>query len=342
LSPLAGDPYDSQVDVTFDLHERHHKTIGAGIGFQSDNGLGLTANWEHRNLLSQAELLRLELLLAQQFQRASGSFRKPHFLRDDQSLTLFSDLERERTDAFDSQSLEAGAEISRQFGNYLQGNIGAELTFSRVEENNNSDNFALASIPLSFEYDRRNDPLDPTSGWASAVQLRPYLDAFSSGRQFLRSSIAVSGYYTQQHLKLRPTYAVRFATGLINGEDRDDIPANLRFFSGGGGSVRGYAFQSLGPFEDEDPAGGLSFTEISFESRLRIGANWGAAFFLDGGFAFTEQTPSADENILWGAGLGVRYYTNFAPIRFDIAAPLQPRGGVDDPFQIYISIGQSF
>ena len=337
------DPTDGQVAVNFDLQERHHKTIGFGLGFQSDNGFGVSTSWEHRNLLSRAERLDLDLLIAQRFQRASASFRKPQFLRDDQSLTLFSELERETTDAFDSEALETGVEVSRQFGNYLLANLGAEVAFSRIEENDLTEEFALFSVPLSLAYDRRNDPLNPTRGWAAAAQLRPFLDISSTDRRFLRSSIALSGYHTREDLPLRPTFAARFASGVINGESRDAIPANLRFFSGGGGSVRGYAFQALGPFdEQEDPAGGLSFTEISLESRVRFGESWGAVAFLDGGFAFADTAPGSDEELLWGAGVGVRYYTSFAPIRFDIGVPLQRRDEVDDAFQIYISIGQSF
>jgi translocation and assembly module TamA len=42
-----------------------------------------------------------------------------------------------------------------------------------------------------------------------------------------------------------------------------------------------------------------------------------------------------------GAGIGLRYDLGFAPLRADIAVPLQRRTG-DSSIQIYLSIGQSF
>ncbi len=120
------------------------------------------------------------------------------------------------------------------------------------------------------------------------------------------------------------------------------MPADIRFYTGGGGSVRGYPFQSLGPLTDDDPDGGLSFTEVSVEMRLRWGENWGGVLFLDGGTAYEDELPRWGNDIRWGAGFGLRYYTSFAPIRFDIGIPLDKRDGVDDDYQLYISSGQAF
>ena len=106
--------------------------------------------------------------------------------------------------------------------------------------------------------------------------------------------------------------------------------------------MRGYSYQTLGPLTDGDPDGGLSFNEYSIETRFHWGQNWGSVLFLDGGFAYSEEVPGVNEDILWGAGFGIRYYTSFAPIRFDVAVPLDQRQGIDDDFQVYISIGQAF
>ena len=93
---------------------------------------------------------------------------------------------------------------------------------------------------------------------------------------------------------------------------------------------------------DGEPDGGLSFNEYAIETRMHFGDSWGAAVFVDAGYAYAKEVPSVGEQLLWGAGLGMRYYTSFAPIRFDIAFPLDKRDDIDDAFQIYISLGQAF
>ena len=153
--------------------------------------------------------------------------------------------------------------------------------------------------------------------------------------------------YTKQDWWARPTLALRAATGTITGADLTAIPAAHRFYVGGGGSVRGYAYQTAGELTDSEPDGGLAFGETSLELRLRLTQNWGFVLFTDGGYAYPGETPRFGENFLWGAGFGIRYLTSFAPLRLDVATPLDKRTNsqgevIDDSVQIYISLGQAF
>ncbi|PKQ01666.1 MAG: outer membrane protein assembly factor, partial [Alphaproteobacteria bacterium HGW-Alphaproteobacteria-12] len=125
--------------------------------------------------------------------------------------------------------------------------------------------------------------------------------------------------------------------------DTADVPGSTRFFAGGGGSVRGYGYQMAGPLDAQnDPAGGRSVLEANVETRYRASETIGVVAFIDGGQAFDNPVPSLGDPLLWGAGLGLRYYTPIGPIRADIAVPLNRRTGVDDAFQIYVSLGQAF
>jgi translocation and assembly module TamA len=137
-------------------------------------------------------------------------------------------------------------------------------------------------------------------------------------------------------------FASRAALGLISWAGRDAVPADLRFYSGGGGSVRGYAFQTLGPLEDDEPVGGASLLELNTELRVKVTKQFGFVVFLDGGTAFEPAYPDFGERLRWGAGAGVRYYTPFGPLRLDVAAPLDRRPGVDAGYQFYLSLGQAF
>ena len=130
---------------------------------------------------------------------------------------------------------------------------------------------------------------------------------------------------------------------LLAGTSRDSIPEDMLLYAGGGGSIRGYAYQYAGELdEDDDPAGGVSAVDFSTELRFRINREYGFVLFGDGGGAFSSRNPSEKEEYFWGAGAGLRYFTPIGPIRLDVAVPLDRRSGVDDPFQLYLSLGQAF
>jgi len=338
----TAEPVAGAVPVQVTVTERFHRTLSAGGGFQGNEGVGLSVGWEHRNLMGRAEKLTVDTLLNSHQQTVAANLTRPYFRNSNQLLTLSSTLQRLETDAFASKLITVGAELTRPLATHLRGIVGVEMAFSQVDEDNQSDTYALLSFPLSLEYDKRDDPLDPQYGWVASARVRPYRDLYNADTQFIQSTVALSGYHTFDAVAWQPTLAARAALGSITGVPRDQVPANVRFYSGGGGSVRGYAFQTLGPLTDGNPDGGLSFSEVSLEARLHWGSSWGGVVFLDGGSAFTDSAPQLDEDLFWGAGVGVRYYTSFAPIRFDIAVPLNQRPAIDDDFQIYISIGQSF
>ena len=126
------------------------------------------------------------------------------------------------------------------------------------------------------------------------------------------------------------------------GESTEDLPANKRFYAGGGGSVRGYEFQTVGPLDDDDdPLGGRSLVEVSAEVRTRVTDEIGLVPFVDGGTVFDTAYPDFDETLRWAAGIGLRYFTAVGPVRVDFAFPLNGRDD-DDAFQFYVSFGQAF
>jgi translocation and assembly module TamA len=121
-----------------------------------------------------------------------------------------------------------------------------------------------------------------------------------------------------------------------------DIPATRRFYAGGGGSVRGYAYRTLSPLGPFGHLiGGRSLFEASVEARIKITDTIGIVPFFDAGMAFDVELPDFKQELQYAAGLGLRYYTPIGPIRLDVAAPLNPRKG-DKPVAVYISIGQAF
>ena len=188
--------------------------------------------------------------------------------------------------------------------------------------------------------DRSNDPLDPTRGWRVSVSAQPTAVSGEDTVVFLRAESQASAYLPFGP-EDRTVLAGRLRLGSIIGGDELTVPSDRLFFSGGGGSVRGYEYQGINPrLPNNTPRGGLSLFEASLEVRRDLGRNFGAVAFVDAGSVGFAETPSFDR-IRYGAGVGVRYKLPFGPIRADIAVPLDKREG-DADFQVYVSIGQAF
>jgi translocation and assembly module TamA len=161
-------------------------------------------------------------------------------------------------------------------------------------------------------------------------------------RRFLKGRLTHTRYIA---LSAAPqlVLALRGSVGALGGVGRDEVPADERFYAGGGGSIRGIGFELAGPLDEDDkPLGGRSVIEGSVELRTRFANDFGVALFLDAGTVDTSSFPSFEERVLFGAGPSFRYFTPVGPIRFDVGFPLNPRKGVDSDYQLYFSIGQSF
>lgn len=340
--PEQGPASDGTVPITLRLKERAQRTISAGATYYSDEGPGGVFNWEHRNLLGSAEKLKASLNVSMLKQSLGADFTKPYFLRDDQTLSLNTELRRQDTDAFEEFGLDTGASVSRKFGKHLSGSTGLEASLLQISDHtlDTKDTFGLLSAPQSLSYDTRNDTLDPRKGINLILAAEPFLDLLGQADPFFKLQFTGSSYLSFG--KDSPiTLAAKGSLGTIQGADVDSVPATERFYAGGGGTVRGYGYQDVGPQKDGDPSGGLSIALLSLELRTKFTEKFGGVAFVDTGSVSEESAPDFN-NMAIGAGVGVRYYTSFGPIRFDVATPLTQKNDTDQNYQFYISIGQAF
>jgi translocation and assembly module TamA len=247
---------------------------------------------------------------------------------------------RQNSDAFDEESLAATAILERRINPRWRYSYGGSVELSQIEEDTRDTTNTLFGAPLRLNYDGTDDLLDPTSGRRLGLSLTPYIGTFSRNVTFGVAEAAGSSYLAVPDERL--VFAGRFRIGSAIGERTSQIPANKRFYAGGGGSVRGYELESLGLLDaDGDPLGGRSVLELGLESRIRVNEDIGIVPFLEGGNVFDDPVPNGSGTLRWAAGIGLRYFTLVGPLRFDIAVPLDERPS-DDDYQIYISIGQAF
>lgn len=352
VNTRISEPYGGLVDIAFILQERRHRTVKLGVGYTSDQGAGVSAGWEHRNVLHRGEKIDIESKINPVQQSLRGELRVPQFFSDRQDFSAEAEYSNEERDSYLAESLTVGATVHRRLSKNRTASIGSELKFSEVEEEGaRSENYRLLSFPLGLQWDTTDNLVDARRGATVALEVRPFIDLANTDTTFVKNTLVMTGYRTAEDWRYQPTLALRLKAGAISGIDNPGIPADERFYAGGGGSVRGYAYQALGPrrlIEEpdgtrrlSDPVGGRALSEISIEGRLRFSDSWGGVLFVDGGNAYVDPSPNFSD-LHWGAGFGVRYITSFAPLRFDIAFPLDRREDLDDSFQVYVSLGQAF
>lgn len=327
--------------VHAEFYEAKQRSVGVGLLVSSSDGFGGNAYWEHRNLLGQAEILAAEVNATTLEQNIGLRFTKPRFLRPSQKLRLSVTGGREDSDAYTERAFTLGAGIDRPaFGKWkLSLDVEAELL--NVEQNNVTDTFELFSIATKVSRDTANDPLNPTSGSRIALSGAPHLSLGSGATPYMVFEASGATYHAV--FDERVVLAARARFGSIFGAKNSDIPASQRFFSGGGRSVRGYDYQSIGPLDDSgDPLGGRSVAEINLEPRIKITPKFSLIPFIDAGIVSTDEVPDFSNDVRVGAGLGVAYQTPVGPIRLDLARAVNRRRDIDGVIEFYISLGQAF
>jgi translocation and assembly module TamA len=333
-------PGATRAAMRVQLLEAPPRTVRAGLWHYSDLGLGAGLGWTHRNILGAGQELRLAAAVSENLQQADTELMLPNFGHPGQSLGLSAQYKNEITDVYDATNLTLSA-IARRPVSDLQAGYGLAYRLSRVDEDGER-RFNLVSLPLILEYAGADNPLEPTSGLALAVRMEPFASIEERGSSFVLWNVSARHY-----LPLRKDNSLILATrgrySLLAGTSRESIPEDMLLYAGGGGSIRGYAYQYAGQLdEDDDPLGGVSAVDFSAELRWRFSEDFGLVVFGDGGGAFESRSPADKEDYFWGAGAGLRYYTPIGPVRFDLAVPLDRRDGVDDMFQLYVSLGQAF
>lgn len=327
------------IPVTFDFTEKKHRTVKAGMSFNTDEDFGVGFGWEHRNIFGKGQKLSADAHISKLFETIEVSYHQPIFKSPNQALSITTKFSHETLDAYDAISWQSRAIVDHKRKSGWTIGTGPTFHYNDVKDEIDDETFGLIGWIFQLKRDTRDDILNPKQGDIVHAEASPIADIFNNNTQFIKTHIEGRTYLSFDN-KSSPVLALRAATGATVGSANQSLPKNQRFFAGGGGSVRGYGFQQLGDFEEGDPVGGRSFVEASIEGRFHLSQSIGAVAFLDGGNVYESITPEFD--LRWAAGTGLRYYTGFFPIRFDMAFPLDKREGIDDDYQFYISIGQAF
>ena len=336
------------VDLDVRLERAPPHTVAAELGYGTGEGARVELSWTHRNLFPPEGALTLRGVLGTQEQLGSVVFRRNNFGGRDRVLTAQFAATHLVRDAYEAKTLLLSAGLERQTTIFFQKkwiwSFGAELLASNERDVDASTGapreriFLIGALPTSLGYDGSDDLLNPTRGFRLSGRFSPELSLQGSAFGYARTQLDGSAYHAFGD---RVVLAGRVRLGTILGAPRDQIAPSRRFYAGGGASVRGYSYQSIGPRDpNNDPIGGRSLSEFAIEARIRAFGNFGIVPFFDGGNIYTGVLPDFS-GLRYGAGLGVRYYSNFGPIRVDVGTPLNPQPG-DGRIAVYVSLGQAF
>lgn len=331
---------DDKINVELRVSEAKPRRFGFGAELISQEGLELSGFWMHRNILGGAEKLRLDFSVGGIGGVTGGedTMLKTRFERPatfDARNTLFAQtlLERQNEPDYISDQFRADLGITRWASEYLDVEYGIAYRRARIIDGGSESYFSQLLFPINATYDKREGGASATGGYYLKGEVMPFigLNDTASGT---RSTMDARTYLS---LGESTVVALRGQLGAIEGAKVQNLPADFQFYSGGGGTVRGQRYRSLG-YGD---GGGATFLGASAEVRQGFGGSLGAVAFVDYGYIGAEPSVTMDGSDHAGGGLGLRYETPIGPLRLDVATPLSG-DSVFGKLEIYIGIGQAF
>ncbi len=336
------------LDADLVVVEAKRRRLGFGAELSSSDGVTLSGYWLHRNLLGGGERLRLDAELGGLGGGTGGidyslgaRLDRPATFSPDTSAFLETALRKENTDDYESRGFTFGLGLSHIFNERLTGEVAARYEWSQVRDDSGRSIFRQVSLPIALTWDNRDVPADASRGYFGTLEVMPFygLGTTGSGARLQGDFRAYRAFGENGRFVL----AGRAQIGGIFGATLLSTPRDYLFYSGGGGTVRGQPYESLGVNvlrAGAQRTGGTRFMGFSGELRAGVTEKIGLVAFYDTGFISADDFFGTGGRWHSGAGLGLRYKTPIGPIRLDIAAPVD--GNTGDGAQIYLGIGQAF
>lgn len=344
---------NNHLPISIHVKERKPRSLGLGINYASQRGLGASGEWEHRNFFGEGETLSFRANVWYDLQDGRLSYLIPDFRRDNQDLIWLAEYRREATEGYIARSISLSSLIDRRYNKFLRFSYGLmykNLLDSDIHENvchpcqkRDEEEFHLAKIPVTLFWNQTDDLLDPSLGYTVGFKTIPSWNFIGEQFGYDINVLTLTGYHSIDEDK-NFILAGKGTFGSIFGAPKATIPRSELFDAGTDELLRGYKYMTVSPLDnDGDPTGGRSMMIYSLELRVRLNKSFGLVGFYDFGNVYNSVFPDFNEKILNSVGVGVRYFTPVGPLRVDVAFPLNFRRHTDrSHYQFYLSIGESF
>lgn len=336
--------------VTATVVEQKRRRYSFGVEVASLDGVSLSGEWLHRNLLGGGERLGIKGDITNIGSGASGvdygleiTLDRPATLTPDTTGGLILGYSHEDEIDYTLDAFSFGLRFIHVFSDQLTARVGLTYDTQDGRDPGGSFSFQNLSLPIGATWDRRDVANNPTKGFYIDATAKPFL-GFGTTGSGLRTTLDARGFRSLGEPG-RFVVAARVQAGAVLGSTLLETPRDDLFFSGGGGTVRGQPYRSLGiavtrGFGPQFRIGGRYFLAGSLELRAKVTDRIGVVGFADWGSIGLDGFTGGFSDSHAGAGLGVRYDTGLGPIRLDIATPISGRTG--DGVQFYVGIGQAF
>lgn len=353
------------------------RVLGFGAYFSASEGFLVTGLWQHQNAFKKAWEAGLSGRVGMKEVSARATLNIPDIWRPCQKLHNEIALIHMNTPAYEGNKIAATVGLMQDFRvNQTRFQLSVLPTFERgLVVRDYGLHSCLWSLPVVFGVNRTNHRFTPTSGVAFEMKLSPHFGSFATNdasratlgkdkkpsiQDTCLASMTVLEGTVKMYVSRHPHsescnqtgLAALLSAGSILIRDPHFIPFDKRFYGGGRNSMRSYGYQLCSHLDENDaPIGGVSIVEACLEPRIRLTENVGLVTFCEVCRTSESPWPMAGEKTttLVGGGIGIRYFTRFGPIRFDIGIPFirrakhaTPNKKVDRALQFYISVGQCF
>lgn len=308
--PAAADGSVS-APVLLRVAERTPHSVGGGIGVSSNTGARVEANAGTEDLFGKAWRLSTALRLEDLRQGAFADVFLPP--TSSGAEIAFGSL-RENTDIQDLKTSRYALAARRTT---TTGALSHTLSVNWQQEKRRPTDAAASTdralaLNSAWTWQHATAGGHAEQGQSLQLQVGGGSRALLSDQNFVR----LYGRY-QLGLALGPadSLTLRAEGGMTRAPSRQGIPQDFLFRAGGAGSLRGYAYQSLGVQEGSAVVGGRYLATASAEHTHWWGG-WGLASFVDIGDArddWSHVHPAL------GYGFGGRWRSPAGPLGVDLA-----------------------
>ena len=302
-------------------------TYTFGVGYATDTGPRVRADAENNLLNDRGHRASVRSVISTERSSLDLQYRMPHINPLNDWFIFDAGIAHLESTTSNSDIHRVGARHTYERGKWVQTDF-VDLTYEDFKVADQFGQSRLLLFGTTFSRFWRDQPTRPTEGYRLDTTVRGASQQFGSDTDFIQW---LGTGRVVERITEHTRMLVRTTAGWTWNEDFSDLPPSIRFFAGGDVSIRGYAFQGVGPERDGNVVGGSRLLTGSLEFDYEFRPNWAAALFVDSGSAFDDEP-----HFVTGVGAGIRWYSPVGPIRVDVAHPL------DDPttqWRLYVTVG---
>ena len=334
IKPMMDQSEGYVIPVMISLTPQPRFQLRPGVGYGTDTGARASLRFKNNNAFGRGHEFQSDLLIAEFQQTISGRYVVPVGKKVNSNMAVSTQYGRENNDSFETRTLSSELSLTRGFIKELNTTLFLRLfkeDFEIGSEPKQSTTLVMPGITFGQRRWRFDQPGRVRNGYAWQAEVRGSAVTLGSDVSVLQGIIGASSVVS---LSEKNKLILRAESGATMQDDFNDLPPSMRFFAGGDQSVRGYAYKTLGPEDEEgNVVGGRHMLIGSMEIEHQVSKNWSLALFYDTGNAFDTFS---EYELAQGAGIGIRRQTPIGPIKFDVARQL---GQHDNKYRLHLSVG---